>query len=214
MSSFSCYMHHAVEIAKKGALSGEVPVGAVVVYYGDAKPEIIASAHNMVLRNNDKTAHAEIVAIRAAAAKMAKIYSKASISLKKKSSLSLEKVFDLNIAENPTKTHYIKNDAIKPELNSEKQLEKLNNVTFSPNLLLQNCDIYVTLEPCPMCAHAIALSRIRRLYYGASNTECNFKLYDLGGGYSKFNYIPEVYPGILEGECGQIIQEFFANLRN
>ncbi len=74
---------------------------------------------------------------------------------------------------------------------------------------LQNCDLYVTLEPCPMCAEAIRQSRIRRLYFGA---------YDMQNGAvgSKLNIIgnvPEVYGGICEDECTAILAEFFKNCR-
>lgn len=79
---------------------------------------------------------------------------------------------------------------------------------------LTDCDLYVTLEPCPMCATAISYARIRRLYYGANNPkegaiENGAKLYK-----NKFcNYIPEVYTGILEDKCGELLREFFKNKR-
>lgn len=74
---------------------------------------------------------------------------------------------------------------------------------------LSDCDLYVTLEPCPMCAEAIKQSRIRRLYFGA---------YDVQNGAvgSKLNIIgnvPEVYGGICEDECTAILAEFFKNCR-
>lgn len=81
-------------------------------------------------------------------------------------------------------------------------------------LRLTDCDLYVTLEPCPMCAAAIALARIRRLYYGASDPK--------GGGVehgprifnqATCNHRPEVYPGIGENEAGQLLRQFFAARR-
>ena len=82
------------------------------------------------------------------------------------------------------------------------------------NKFLQNADIYVTLEPCPMCAQAISYSKIRRLYFGAYNAK--------GGGVDNgaqiFNadschHIPEIYGGIMEGESANLMQEFFKNKR-
>ena len=81
-------------------------------------------------------------------------------------------------------------------------------------LRLTDCDLYVTLEPCPMCAAAISLARIRRLYYGASDPK--------GGGVehgprifnqAACNHRPEVYPGIGENEAGQLLKQFFAARR-
>ena len=78
---------------------------------------------------------------------------------------------------------------------------------------LENCDIYVTLEPCPMCSGAIIQSRIRNLYFGA---------YDLKTGAcgsvvnlfeNPFNHKVNVYGGILEDDCSTIIKEFFKELR-
>jgi len=79
---------------------------------------------------------------------------------------------------------------------------------------LENCDIYVTLEPCPMCAQAIAFSRIRRLYFGAYDPK--------GGGvdhgpqifnHSTCHYKSEVYGGLLEKECELLLKDFFKLLR-
>lgn len=81
-------------------------------------------------------------------------------------------------------------------------------------LRLTDCDLYVTLEPCPMCAAAIALARIRRLYFGASDPK--------GGGVDHgpciftqptCNHRPEVYSGIGEDEAGQLLKEFFGARR-
>jgi len=79
---------------------------------------------------------------------------------------------------------------------------------------LTNCDIYVTLEPCAMCAKAISLARIRRLYFGA---------YDIKGGavingelifnQLSCNHKPEIYDGINEAECKKLLQDFFVSIR-
>jgi tRNA(adenine34) deaminase len=82
-------------------------------------------------------------------------------------------------------------------------------VLESPRLV--DCDMYVTLEPCPMCAQAISFARIRRLYFGAFDPK--------GGGVengarifnaSSCHHKPEIYGGIEESECGQLLKEFFA----
>ena len=78
---------------------------------------------------------------------------------------------------------------------------------------LLDCDMYVTLEPCPMCAGAIINSRIRRVYYGAKDPktgacESVVDLFDLG-----FNHKPEVISGVLEEECSAILKTFFKKLR-
>jgi tRNA(Arg) A34 adenosine deaminase TadA len=79
---------------------------------------------------------------------------------------------------------------------------------------LINCDLYVTLEPCAMCAAAISFARIRRLYYGASDPK--------GGGVehgSRFytqptcHHIPDVYTGFSEGDVSRILRDFFRNKR-
>ncbi|MCK5042316.1 MAG: nucleoside deaminase [Sphingomonadales bacterium] len=79
---------------------------------------------------------------------------------------------------------------------------------------LINCDMYVTLEPCPMCAQAISFARIRRLYYGADDPK--------GGGVDNgarvfaapsCHHKPEVYGGIREGEAGKMLKDFFESKR-
>jgi tRNA(adenine34) deaminase len=79
---------------------------------------------------------------------------------------------------------------------------------------LNGCDLYVTLEPCPMCATAISFARIRRLYYGAFDPK--------GGGVdhgpriytqSTCHHAPEVYSGIDETRCGHLLKDFFAEKR-
>lgn len=74
---------------------------------------------------------------------------------------------------------------------------------------LSDCDLYVTLEPCPMCAGAIINARIRRVIYGASNAKsgcCGSVLPLFQEG---FNHQPEVYGGVLESECAQLMTAFF-----
>ncbi|MBV2146594.1 nucleoside deaminase [Wolbachia endosymbiont of Listronotus oregonensis] len=78
---------------------------------------------------------------------------------------------------------------------------------------LYDSDIYVTLEPCPMCAQAISFARIKRLYFGAYNPK--------GGGiengakiFQFCSHIPEVYGGILETECSFLLKDFFEKLRD
>jgi tRNA(adenine34) deaminase len=129
---FRSYMADALAEAQAAALRGEVPVGAVVVHAG----QIVARAGNRTRELRDPTAHAEVLAIRAACA----------------------------------------------ALGSER---------------LTGHDIYVTLEPCPMCASAISAARIARLYYGASDRKS-------GGvaqgprifSHPQCHHVPEVYDGI------------------
>lgn len=79
---------------------------------------------------------------------------------------------------------------------------------------LWKCDLYVTLEPCPMCTGAIINSRIKRLVYGATDKKAGscgsvVNLFDL-----PYNHKPEIVKGVLEKECSEILTEFFRNLRN
>ena len=79
---------------------------------------------------------------------------------------------------------------------------------------LWKCDLYVTLEPCPMCTGAIINSRIKRLVYGASDHKAGsvgsvVNLFDL-----PYNHKPEIIKGVCEGECSEILTNFFRNLRN
>lgn len=142
------YMALAIEEAKKCALSGDVPVGCVIVKNG----EIIGRGHNTRERDNTALGHAEINAISMAC-----------------SALS--------------------------------------------SWRLEGCDMYVTLEPCPMCAGAIIHSKINSLYFGA---------YDKKGGavggvidlfFENFNHKPKVTGGILGDECKELLTEFFKKLR-
>ncbi|HYZ48810.1 MAG TPA: nucleoside deaminase [Sphingomonas sp.] len=142
-------MRRALALAEATAADGEVPVGAVIMRDG----QILAEGANAPRRQNDPTAHAEIVAIRAAAA------------------------------------------AIGEDR-------------------LQDCELWVTLEPCAMCAGAIALARIARLYYGAPDPK--------GGavehGARVFaqrtcHHRPEIYAGIGEVEASALLRRFFAERR-
>lgn len=142
-------MQAALVEAKHAAVGGEVPVGCVIVRAG----AIIARARNRTLADHDPTAHAEMLAIRAAA------------------------------------------DA----LGSER---------------LVDCDLYVTLEPCTMCAAAISFARIRRLYYGAADpkggaVEHGVRFFSA----PTCHHRPEVYGGIAEAEAGELLKEFFRKRR-
>ena len=138
-------MRLALDEAAAAARDGEVPVGAVVTRGAD----LLAVARNRMRTDNDPTAHAEIVALRAAA----------------------EKIGDCR---------------------------------------LDGCDLWVTLEPCAMCAGAISLARISRLYFGAADPKGGAILH----GPRLFaqptcHHAPEVYPGIGEGEAGDMLRDFF-----
>ena len=142
-------MGTALAEAKAAAEAGEVPVGCVIVRDG----ELLAQAGNRTLRDRDPTAHAEILALRAAALK----------------------------------------------LGSER---------------LIGCDLYVTLEPCTMCAAAISFARIRRLYFGAGDPKGGA----VESGVRFFNsptchHKPEVYGAIREAEAAAVLKEFFAAKR-
>nr|WP_313901471.1 nucleoside deaminase [Methylobacterium sp. J-070] len=142
-------LDRAFDAARAAARMGEVPVGAVVVRDGI----VLAVAHNQPRALRDATAHAEILAIRAACAR----------------------------------------------IGDER---------------LTGCDLYVTLEPCAMCAGAISFARIRRLYYGAADPK--------GGGVEHgprvFNqptchHAPDVYGGFREREAAALLRDFFAQRR-
>jgi tRNA(adenine34) deaminase len=138
-------MELALDEAHAAADAGEVPIGCVIVCDGD----LIAQAANRTLADRDPTAHAEMVAIRQAAA----------------------------------------------ALGSER---------------LVDCDLYVTLEPCTMCAAAISFARIRRVYYGAADPKGGA----VESGVRYFSaptcpHRPEVYGGIGETEAAALLQDFF-----
>ena len=143
------FMTMALQEARAAGESGDVPIGCVVVHGGT----VVARAGNRTVADRDPTAHAELVAIRAAAA----------------------------------------------ALGSER---------------LADCDLYVTLEPCAMCAGAIAFARIRRLYYGAADPKGGA----VDSGVRLFasptcHHRPEVYGGLAEQEAAALLREFFAERR-
>jgi tRNA(adenine34) deaminase len=142
-------MQLAIEEARAAQTAGEVPVGCVIVREG----AVIARAGNRTLRDRDPTAHAELLAIRQAAA------------------------------------------------------------TFGSERLL-DCDLYVTLEPCTMCAAAISFARIRRLYYGAGDPKGG--AVENGVGFfaaPTCHHRPEVYSGINAQESAALLRGFFAAQR-
>jgi tRNA(adenine34) deaminase len=143
------YMEMALDEARAAGAAGEVPVGCVIVRDGD----VVARTGNRTLADADPTAHAELLAIRQAAA----------------------------------------------ALGSERLIE---------------CDLYVSLEPCAMCAAAIAFARIRRLYYGAGDPK--------GGAVengvrffasSTCHHRPEIYGGMAEAEASALLKGFFEERR-
>ena len=149
--TLSPFMALALAEAEAAGKRGEVPVGAILVAAETNK--VLAAAGNRVEELGDPTAHAEMVVIRAAAARLG-----------------------------------------------------------APRLI--DCDLIVTLEPCPMCAAAISLTRIRRLTFGAYDPK--------GGGVdhgprifaqSTCNHRPEVVGGIAEATCRDVLQTFFRDHR-
>jgi tRNA(adenine34) deaminase len=144
------FMDTALAEARKARDAGEVPVGAVIVRNG----QVVAAAHNRTLADRDPTAHAEMLAIRAAA----------------------------------------------KSLRSER---------------LIGCDLYVTLEPCPMCAAAISFARLRRLYFAAydpksGGVEQGPCIFDQ----ATCHHRPEIYGGIGEAKAADLLKDFFAARRS
>ena len=142
-------MQVALTQAKAAAADGEVPVGCVIAQGGT----VIAQARNRTIADRDPTAHAEMLAIRAAAR----------------------------------------------ALGSER---------------LSDCDLYVTLEPCAMCAAAIAFARIRRLYYGAADpkggaVESGVRFF----ASATCHHAPEVYSAVGESEAATLLRAFFRERR-
>ena len=143
------HMQHALMLAQKAWDLGEVPVGAVVVKDG----EVIATGFNQPIAKHDPTAHAEIIALRAAA-------------------------------------------------------EILGNYR------LPGCELYVTLEPCVMCAGAMMHARLARVVYGAPD----FKTGACGSVVNlfeqeKLNHHTALQGGVMAQECGQLLKDFFAERR-
>lgn len=143
-------MGWALEEARAAALRGEVPVGALVLGPDGA---VLARAGNAVEARHDASAHAELLALRAAA-------------------------------------------------------------SARGDRRLVDCDLVVTLEPCPMCAHAISLFRIRRLMFGAydpkgGGVEHGARVFDAASCHHR----PEVIGGVRETEAAALLRAFFAALR-
>jgi tRNA(adenine34) deaminase len=143
------FMDLALAEARAAAAAGEVPVGCVIVRGGD----VLARTRNRTLAERDPTAHAEMLAIRQAAA----------------------------------------------AIGSERLVE---------------CDVHVTLEPCTMCAAALAFARIRRLYYGAADpkggaVESGVRFFSS----PTCHHRPDIYGGIGEQEAAALLRGFFAARR-
>lgn len=144
------FMQQALNEANAAAEAGEVPIGAIVVHNG----EIIGRGQNRVLRDSDPTAHAEIVAMRAAAR------------------------------------------ALK-------------------NYRLTGCELYVTLEPCAMCAGAMIHARLSRLIYAAADPKAgavNSVLAVLN--HPQLNHQMQIETGILAEESGELLRNFFRERRS
>jgi tRNA(adenine34) deaminase len=143
------FIRNALDLAREAGKRNEVPVGALVVR-GDS---ILAGATNRTVRDQDPTAHAELLAIREAAAKL-------------------------------------------------------------DRWRLDDCTLYVTLEPCAMCAGAIVLSRMKRVVFGAWDEKAG-----MGGSvgdvlrHPRLNHRPEVKAGVLADECASLLNEFFRTQR-
>ena len=144
------WMRLAIEQARDAWLAGEVPVGAVVVQEG----ELLAASANRTVRDQDPTAHAEILALREASRLLG-------------------------------------------------------------TWRLSACTLYVTLEPCAMCAGALVLARVRRVVFGAWDDKAG-----MGGSvgdllrHSRLNHRPEVAAGVLAEECAAPLSAFFKTRRS
>lgn len=147
--TFRSFMDVALDEARLAAGRGEVPVGAVVARDG----AVIAAAGNRMRELADPTAHAEMLAIRAACA----------------------------------------------TLGSER---------------LEGCDLWVTLEPCPMCAGAIAAARVGRVYYGAADPKSGGVAHGARVfAHPQCHHVPEVYDGIAAAESAELLRQFFVERR-
>ena len=143
------WMRYAMQLAQRAEEAGEVPVGAVLVRDG----QVVADGWNLSVCEHDPTAHAEILALRAAC-------------------------------------------------------------TAAGSERLPGHDLYVTLEPCPMCAAALSQARIARIYYGAADPKS-------GGvaqgprvfSHPQCHHVPEVYDGIGARAAEELLKAFFAGLR-
>lgn len=143
------YMKMALAEARKAYQRAEVPIGAVVI----CNDQVVGRGFNLREQTQDPTSHAEMIALREAAA---------------------------------------------------------NEASWR----LEDCQLYVTLEPCPMCAGAILQSRIKRLVYGASDPKAGAvrSLYQLLDD-DRFNHQVEVEAGVMEAESAQLLKDFFRELR-
>lgn len=141
-------MELAIKEAKKAALLGEVPIGAVVAQ----NDKLISTGHNLRETNKHALAHAEIIALDAACKALG-------------------------------------------------------------GWRLPNCTLYVTLEPCPMCAGAIINSRIERVVFGAYDPKAGSfgSLIDLSK--VPYNHSPQLCGGVMKDECATLLRDFFRNLR-
>jgi len=149
METHEFFMSKALEQALLAAGLGEVPIGAVVVCDG----EIVADGYNRREIDADPTAHAELIAVRQAAATLGR-------------------------------------------------------------WRLEGCTVYVTLEPCPMCAGALHAARVERCVYGAVDPKAGAlgTLYDIASD-ARLNHRYEVISGVLADESSALLKEFFADLR-
>lgn len=143
------FMQRALELARQAEAIGEVPVGALLVADG----QVIGEGYNQPIRSNDPTAHAEIIALRAAAQKRG-------------------------------------------------------------NYRLNDCTLYVTLEPCPMCAGALLQARVKRVVFAAHDKRAG-----AGGSvlqvlrHPQLNHICQLTPGVLADEAQQVLTRFFQKKR-
>jgi tRNA(adenine34) deaminase len=143
------FMRNAMAIAHDATRQNEVPIGAIVVQGG----RIISGANNRTVRDQDATAHAELIAIQEACAAL-------------------------------------------------------------DRWRLDDCTLYVTLEPCAMCAGAIVLARLKRVVFGAWDAKAGMagSVGDLLR-HPRLNHSPEVQGGLLEDECGLLLTDFFESRR-
>ena len=149
MTGDETLMRAALEEARAAAEAGEVPIGAVAVIGG----EVVARGQNRVLRDVDPTAHAEIVAMRAAAKAIG-------------------------------------------------------------NYRLVDCELFVTLEPCAMCAGAMMHARLKRLVYGAADPKAGAAGSVLEVlNHPRLNHQMAITAGVLAEECGALLREFFRERR-
>ncbi|MBD3408566.1 MAG: tRNA-specific adenosine deaminase [Ignavibacteriales bacterium] len=143
-------MHECLRLAEASFEEGETPVGALVTF----EDRVVGRGRNQIERLNDPTAHAEMIAVTAAAATL----------------------------ERPR---------------------------------LEGCRLYVTLEPCAMCAGAALLARVDEIYFGAFDP----KFGAVGSLYNiveegKYNHRPRVYSGLLEDESRRLLRDFFSKIRD